>query len=74
MEDRGRERSGHDRQHVQICAEPEREQLTRLAVSLVERDLVDGVLFDARRFFSGWQRVIRSGLRREHEAIDNNIG
>jgi hypothetical protein len=57
VEDRGSEGSGHDREHIQIRAEPEREQLPRFAVSLVERDLVDRVLFDARG----------------HEAGDNNI-
>ena len=75
MENRGRERTGHDRQHIQICAEPEREQLARLAVSLVERDLVDGVLFDARGFVSRLQRVTHpERLLPRTGASDNNIG
>ena len=41
MEYRRRERSGDDGEHVEIGAEPEREQLARLAVPLIERNLVD---------------------------------
>ena len=57
VEDRGAESSGYDGQHVQIRPEPEREQLVGLAVPLVERDLVDRVLLDARGF-------LRAGLHR----------
>ena len=54
-EERGRERTRDDGQHVDVGAEPEREQMTCLAVPLVERDLVDRVLFDLRRSFPAVQ-------------------
>jgi hypothetical protein len=49
-EDRRGERSGDDGEHIQIRTKPKREQLTRVAVPLIERDLIDSMLFDARRF------------------------
>jgi len=75
MENRRGEGSGHDGEHVEVRAEPEREQLTCLAVPLIERDLVDRVLFDARGFLTGLQRaLIRRGSRRgHHDAGDSNI-
>ena len=46
-EERRRERTGDDGQYVDVRAQPEREQVTRLAMPLIERDLVDRVLFDS---------------------------
>ena len=46
-EHRRRERAGDHGQDVDVGAEPEREQMARPAVPLVERDLVDRMLFDA---------------------------
>ena len=43
------ERTGHDGQYVDVGAQPESEQMARLAVPLIERDLIDRVLFDSRR-------------------------
>ena len=76
MEDRGSQSPGHDGQHVEIRAEPEGEQLVCLAVPLIERDLVDRVLFDARGFLTGLQRALirRGGRRGHHDAGDSNIG
>jgi hypothetical protein len=48
MEDRRRQRSGDDGQNVQIRSEPEGKQLARLAVPLIEWDLVNRMSLDAR--------------------------
>jgi len=52
-EDRRREGSGDDGQHIKIGAEPEGEQLACIAMPLIERDLVDGMLLDSSRFIIG---------------------
>jgi hypothetical protein len=44
-----RKRACDDSQYVDVGAQPEREQVTRFAVPLVQRDLVNRVLFDTRR-------------------------
>jgi len=48
-EERRRQRAGDDGQYVDVRTQPEREQVTRLPMPLVERDLIDCVLFDLRR-------------------------
>ena len=75
MEDRGAQSAGDDGQHVQIRTEPEREQLMCLAVPLVERDLVDRVLLDARGFLrAGLQRGAHRGrIWLRGGAADSNI-
>jgi hypothetical protein len=48
-EERGRKRACDDGQYVDVGAQPEREQVTRFAVPLVERDLVNRVPFNTGR-------------------------
>ena len=75
MEDRRGERPGHYREHVEVGPEPERKQLMRLTVPLIERNLIDRVLLDARRFLgAASQRGARrfSLLPRQTWTIDSN--
>ncbi len=75
MEEGSRERTGHYGEYVKVRAEPEREQLMRLTVPLIERNLIDRVLLDARRFFgAASQRSAHrfSLLPRQAWTIDSN--
>jgi hypothetical protein len=66
-EERSRKRTGDDGQYVDVGAQPECEQVTRFAMPLVERDLVNRVLFDTRRLLPA-MRCGRIHLGRERLA------